>query len=144
MYKIVLFYIMLKVRMEEKMTYTIAKAAQITGLSVHTLRYYDKEGLMPYIERDASGIRKFKDSDFNWLRIITCLKDSGMPLKQIKKYIDLGMLGPSTTFDRLDIMKNHRESVLEKIELLHQHLQTIDNKIEAYEARIKKEAIQTI
>jgi Predicted transcriptional regulators len=135
---------MLKVRMEEKMTYTIAKAAQITGLSVHTLRYYDKEGLMPYIERDASGIRKFKDSDFNWLRIITCLKDSGMPLKQIKKYIDLGMLGPSTTFDRLDIMKNHRESVLEKIELLHQHLQTIDNKIEAYEARIKKEAIQTI
>lgn len=130
--------------MEEKMTYTIAKAAQITGLSVHTLRYYDKEGLMPYIERDASGIRKFKDSDFNWLRIITCLKDSGMPLKQIKKYIDLGMLGPSTTFDRLDIMKNHRESVLKKIELLHQHLQTIDNKIEAYEARIKKEAIQTI
>ncbi len=126
------------------MTYTIAKAAQITGLSVHTLRYYDKEGLMPYIERDASGIRKFKDSDFNWLRIITCLKDSGMPLKQIKKYIDLGMLGPSTTFDRLDIMKNHRESVLKKIELLHQHLQTIDNKIEAYEARIKKEAIQTI
>ena len=126
------------------MTYTIAKAAQITGLSVHTLRYYDKEGLMPYIERDASGIRKFKDSDFNWLRIITCLKDSGMPLKQIKKYIDLGMLGPSTTFDRLDIMKNHRESVLEKIELLHLHLQTIDNKIEAYEARIKKEAIQTI
>jgi DNA-binding transcriptional MerR regulator len=127
--------------MEEKMTYTIAKASQITGLSVHTLRYYDKEGLLPYINRDASGIRRFKDSDFSWLRIITCLKDSGMPLKEIKKYIDLGMIGPSTTFDRLDIMKNHRKSVLQKIELLHQHLQTIENKIEAYEARIEKETI---
>lgn len=123
------------------MTYTIAKASQITGLSVHTLRYYDKEGLLPYIDRDASGIRKFKDSDFNWLRIITCLKDSGMPLKQIKKYIDLGMIGPSTTFDRLDILKNHRESVLQKIELLHQHLNTIEYKIDSYEARIKAETI---
>lgn len=130
--------------MEEKMTYTIAKASQITGLSVHTLRYYDKEGLLPYIDRDASGIRKFKDSDFNWLRIITCLKDSGMPLKEIKKYIDLGMIGPSTTFDRLDIMKNHRKLVLQKIELLHQHLQTIENKIEAYEARIEKETMKNI
>lgn len=123
------------------MTYTIATAAQKTGLSVYTLRYYDKEGLLPYVDRSQSGIRQFKDSDFDWLRIITCLKDTGMPLKQIKEYIELGMIGPSTTLERLDIMKSHRMAVLEKMSQVQKNLETIDYKIDVYENRLEKEVV---
>lgn len=75
------------------MTYTIAQAAQRCGLTVHTLRYYEKEGLLPYVERTAGGNRMFKEDDFKWLNTINCLKDTGMPIKKIKEFIDYCMQG---------------------------------------------------
>ena len=71
------------------MTYTIAKVSQITGLSAHTLRYYEKEGLLQNIKRDINGNREFSDDDLKWLETITCLKNSGMSIKNLKRYIQL-------------------------------------------------------
>ena len=73
------------------MTYSISEAAKQMGVSVHTLRYYDKEGLLPFVER-VNGRRVFKDSDFSWLKIISCLKNTGMPLKEIRRYMELCQL----------------------------------------------------
>lgn len=114
------------------MSYSISQAAKRTGLTEHTLRYYEKEGLLPFIERTASGIRDFKENDFEWLSLITCLKQSGMPVKQIKEFIDLCLQGDDTLQDRLDIFKKHKESVEAKMEELTRHMQKIDYKIWYY------------
>lgn len=70
------------------MYYSIGQVAAKTGLTVHTLRYYEKEGLLPFVRKSSSGLRMFSDNDLGWLSIIECLKETGMPLKGIKQYID--------------------------------------------------------
>jgi Predicted transcriptional regulators len=119
------------------MVYKISQVADLIGVSAHTLRYYDKEGLLPYVERNKAGVRKFKESDLNWLKIISCLKNTGMSLKQIKEYVDLGMIGDSTTLERLDIMRKHKEIVLIRLQEIENNLATINQKIMVYENRIK-------
>ena len=71
------------------MIYTIKQVSEIMGVSVPTLRYYDKEGLLPFIERRENGTRLFKESDLKTLEIISCMKKSGMPIKDIKVFIDM-------------------------------------------------------
>ena len=71
------------------MAYTIGEMAKRLGVPASTLRYYDKEGLLPFVERSAGGIRVFRESDFEWLRIIECLKKTGMSIKNIREYIEL-------------------------------------------------------
>ena len=70
------------------MAYSISEVAQKLNLTVYTLRYYDKEGLMPFVERTPSGTRLFKESDIGALKVIECLKSTGMPIKEIKSFID--------------------------------------------------------
>lgn len=115
------------------MTYTIAKAAEKSGLTAHTLRYYDKEGLLPFINRAPCGIRRFKEEDIEWLNVITCLKDTGMPVKEIKKYIDLCLLGDSSIEARLDMIKAQKQKVEEQIGLLKKHQKKIDYKLWYYQ-----------
>ena len=69
------------------MTYTVGQMAKMLGLAGSTLRYYDKEGLLPFVERSSGGIRMFREKDYEWLQIIECLKKAGMSIKDIKKYI---------------------------------------------------------
>lgn len=69
-------------------TYSISEVAEHFNMTPHTLRYYDKEGLMPFIERTSSGKRLFKESDMDALKVIECLKSSGMPIKEIKHFIE--------------------------------------------------------
>lgn len=70
------------------MTHSIGQVAKLMNLTVYTLRYYDKEGLLPFVERTPSGTRLFKESDLDALKIIECLKATGMPIKDIKNFID--------------------------------------------------------
>ena len=78
------------------MLYTIGDAARELGIPASTLRYYDKEGLLPHTSRSGSGIRMFTEDDFEWVRFIERLKLSGMPIKEIKSYIDLYEQGDAT------------------------------------------------
>ena len=72
------------------MVYTVGETARMLEVPASTLRYYDKEGLLPFVERSSGGIRMFRDVDFEWLRIIGCMKKAGMPIKAIREYIQLG------------------------------------------------------
>lgn len=119
------------------MTYTIAEAAQRSGLSAHTLRFYDKEGLLPYVDRTSSGIRSFKESDFEWLHIINCLKDTGMPIKKIREFIDLCMHGDDTLEQRLEFLRNHKLNVEQQMKELKMHMKTINHKISYYETAVE-------
>lgn len=119
------------------MTYTIKEVAEKMGVSVPTLRYYDKEGLMPFIEKKENGTRVFKDEDFKGLEIITCMKNSGMPIKDIKKYMDMCMEGDSTLVDRLEVFIKRKEIVKKQIEDLNKIMELIDHKIWYYETAIE-------
>lgn len=115
------------------MLYTVGEIAQKLHVAPSTIRYYDKEGLLPFVERSSGGIRMFKDSDFEWLSIIDCLKKAGVPIKDIKNFIDWCMEGDSTIEKRLDLIEERRQSVLSQIEQMQKTLQILDYKKWYYE-----------
>ena len=115
------------------MYYSIGEAAQRMHLSAPTLRYYDKEGLLPFVDRSAGGARMFKESDFEWLRLIECLKSTGMPIRDIKQFIDWYMEGDTTLPERRDMFYERRRAVEAQIETLQATLDMIDYKCWYYD-----------
>lgn len=115
------------------MYYTIGEIAKKVNISPHTLRFYEKEGLLPFVERSKSGIRMFKDEDFRWLMIIECLKKTGMPIKDIKTLIDLTMEGDSTIDQRLEMFRKQKEAVEKQIAELQKTLELLEYKCWYYE-----------
>lgn len=109
-----------------------------TGLSTHTLRYYEKEGLLPFVKKSGSGLRIFSDSDLGWLAMIECLKETGMPLKGVKQYIDWFIEGDSTLQNRLDMFRAQKTHIEEQIAQLQKHMEKINYKIKLYEEAVKK------
>lgn len=97
------------------MGYTIGEAAKISGLTPHTLRYYDKAGLLPFLERTESGLRNFRDGDIAWLSIINCLKSTGMSIKDIKQYITWCQMGDNTIEKRREAFVKQKEIVEEQM-----------------------------
>jgi DNA-binding transcriptional MerR regulator len=115
------------------MNYSINEVANKFGLSVHTLRFYDKEGLMPFIGRDKSGNRVFSETDLNWVAMVCCLKDTGMSIKEIRLYADWCMEGMQTIDERKTMLIDHRKQVVKQIEELKKNLDLIDTKISIYD-----------
>ena len=115
------------------MTYSIGEMAEMLGLPASTLRYYDKEGLLPFVERTSGGIRVFKDSDYEWLKIIECMKNAGMPLKSIRTYIELALKGNETIHERLELFRKQRALLQEQMAALQRTLDTLDYKCWYYE-----------
>lgn len=95
------------------MLYTVGEMAKRLQVAPSTLRYYDKEGLLPFLERSNGGIRMFRESDFEWLSIIACLKQTGMPIKDIKTFIDWCVEGDATIGQRLGLIDRQRQRILE-------------------------------
>lgn len=114
------------------MDYTIAQAAKKMNLTTYTLRYYDREGLLPNIERNPSGNRIFTSDDMEMLSLICCLKNTGMPIKEIKQFTDWQNEGNHTLHARNDILTKHKENVLKQIEDFKKHLRLIDHKLHYY------------
>ena len=115
------------------MVYTIGEMAKRLGIAPSTLRYYDQEGLLPFVERSSNGIRVFKDADYEWLQIIECLKKTGMQLKDIKQFIHMAMQGDETIDSRLQLIIKQQESVKQQILTLQQTLETLNFKRWYYE-----------
>ncbi|MDR1113664.1 MAG: MerR family transcriptional regulator [Candidatus Margulisbacteria bacterium] len=105
--------------------YTISAAAAKIGLTAYTLRYYDKVGLLPFVSRSASGARLFKEADFEWLAIIECLKQTGLPLRKIKQFIDWGMQGDATLKQRYELFLERKTEVEKQIKMLRKARQKI-------------------
>ncbi|MBE6068502.1 MAG: MerR family transcriptional regulator [Clostridium lundense] len=119
------------------MSYTIRQVAEKMGVAVSTLRYYDKEGLLPFVDKKPDGTRIFKDEDFQGLGIIACMKNSGMPIKDIKRYMDLCIEGDNTLKGRLEIFLERKEYVQKQMEELKKVMETIEHKIWYYETAIE-------
>lgn len=118
-------------------TYTISEVAKELDVTAYTLRYYDKEGLMPFVERTSNGQRLFKESDIAALKVIECLKATGMPIKEIKNFIDWCSEGDSTLQQRFDMFVERKAAVERQIKELQDTLGLIDHKCSYY-----KEALE--
>lgn len=113
-------------------TYTIQQVAKISGLGVHTLRYYERIGLLHSISRDSNGYRKFTQEDIAWIEFLNRLRATGMPIKLMLEFAYLRSKGPATTTARRQLLEKHRSEVLQLIQELEQNLAVIENKINYY------------
>ena len=115
------------------MYYTVSEISKKVNLSPHTLRFYAKEGLLPFVERSKSGIRMFKEDDLDPLNMIECLKKSGMSIKEIKTFMDWCMQGDETIDLRLSMFREQQQKVTEQIAELEETLDLIKFKCWYYE-----------
>lgn len=115
------------------MIYTVGEMAKKIGVAPSTLRYYDKEGLLPFVERSSGGIRVFKEADYEWLKVIECLKKTGMPLKGIKTFIEMAVQGDETIDERLELIRKQRDEVGRQIAELQETMDTLNFKCWYYE-----------
>ena len=111
---------------------TVQQVAEKTGLSEHTLRYYERVGLIPPIQRASNGHRRYTEEDIGWLNFVRRLRSAGMPIAQVQRYVMLQRQGGSTLAERLEMLKEHRRAVQQQIDELSEHLQVLDYKIEYY------------
>jgi len=114
-------------------TYSIAKAAAETGLSIDTLRYYERIGLVEPPARDSGGRRTYSDEDLAWLHFLTRLRTTGMPIRMMREYAQLRHRGDGTAARRRQILVEHRAEVRERINELQACLGMLDYKITNYE-----------
>ncbi|MGN0626400.1 MAG: MerR family transcriptional regulator [Oscillospiraceae bacterium] len=125
------------------MFYTVGEMAKRLGVTPSTLRYYDKEGLLPFVERSSGGIRMFKDSDFEWLQVIECLKKTGMSLSDIKHFVEMAMRGDETIDERLELIIKQKKLVEQKIDELENTLKVLEFKEWYYETAKSAGTTQT-
>ncbi|QBO36465.1 MerR family transcriptional regulator [Periweissella cryptocerci] len=119
------------------MSYTISQVEELTGISAYTLRYYDKLGLLPFVDRTNTGNRCFKDADFKYLNMITCLKETGMPLAEIGQFIDWCMAGDTTLNERRQMFTSQVQAVEAQIADLQANLRKLEYKQKYYETAVK-------
>jgi DNA-binding transcriptional MerR regulator len=114
------------------MPYSIKEISCLTNLSAHVLRYYEKEGILPSVKRSASGIRQYSDDDLESLRLICCLKNTGMSIKQMRDFMNLELRGDETLALRIESLYKHKSEVEEKIAEMNTHLEKVSHKIEVF------------
>ena len=115
------------------MVYTVGEMAKLLEVPPSTLRYYDKEGLLPFVERSSGGIRMFQETDFEWLQIISCMKKAGMSIRDIRQYIELAMQGDDTIDLRLQMFQRQRDALKAQIAEMERTLETVEYKCWFYE-----------
>ncbi|WP_026959251.1 MerR family transcriptional regulator [Aliagarivorans taiwanensis] len=124
-------------------SYSIGQAAELTEVSVDTLRFYEKKGLMLKLKRASSGHRRYSQQDIEWLRFVLCLKSTGMPLEAIKRYRDLLEQGKESELERLQILQSHREQTQLQIQQLEANLAHVERKIAFYTEELGQQFVNT-
>lgn len=120
------------------MTYSIGEVAKKTGISISAIRYYDSEGLLPFLKRKENGIRDFTDRDVDHLELIECLKKTNMPIKDIKQFFDWYLAGDCTLSNRQSLFKQGKANVENEIKQLETVLETLNYKCWVYELAVEK------
>lgn len=117
--------------------YTIKEVAAEVGESEHTIRYYCKEGLFPFLTRDENNVRKFSEADLEGVRIVLCLRDTGMPLSEIRRYMELCAQGTPTLTERLEIIRQQKENAYRQMAEFQKKIERLEWKESHYLEMIK-------
>ena len=118
--------------------YSIQDVSQKTGLSAHTLRYYEKEGLIKGVERSNGGFRQYTDEDLEALGLICCLKNTGMSLQEIARFVELTQQGEATLKDRVALLKSHRDMVLLRMKEMQIYLEKVTWKLNYFSEKLQE------
>ena len=117
--------------------YSIQDISKKTGLSAHTLRYYEKEGLLTHVERSRGGFRQYTDEDMERLGLICCLKNTGMSLQEIARFVELTNEGEQTLRERVELLRVHREHVVARIAEMQRHLEKVTWKLDFFSEKLR-------
>jgi len=113
--------------------YTIDEAAERTGLTKHTLRYYEREGLLPPIAKASSGHRRYSEDDIGWVKFLQLLRGTGMPIREAKEFVTLTWAGDQTIPQRVEVLTAYRVALVERMQQDVEHLEALNRKVEWYE-----------
>ena len=117
---------------------SISDAAVATGLSAHTLRYYERAGLMlDPVDRAPSSHRRYTEDEIRWVTLLTRMRATGMPIRRIREYADLVRAGEGNEAERLALLEAHRDAVLEQLETVRSNLAAVEYKIDLYRSRLE-------
>ena len=122
----------------EQMSLSVRETAERTGLSAHTLRYYEKIGLMDPVQRTSGGVRCYSSDDVGWIEFLKCLRATGMPIGMMKRYMDYQRRGDGSIEHRVRILREHRDAVVERLDEMRRYLEKIDSKIAYYTEEERK------
>ncbi|MGL4594099.1 MAG: MerR family transcriptional regulator [Thermoguttaceae bacterium] len=117
--------------------YTIQKVSDMTNITVYALRYYDKLGLFPFLKRGENNNRLFSEFDLGWVRIVHCLRCTGLPLVDVKHYVDLCLVGDDTIDERAEMIFRQEKTLRANIAALQEQLKVLQNKKTYYEALLE-------
>lgn len=120
--------------------YSVKEVAEILGVSVHTVRYYDDRDLIPGVIRDNTNRRQFNDDALEWIFVCVMLRKTGLSIKEIKRYVDLYQQGESTVNERYDLMLRQKNRILSELEELNLRLKLLDRKVDYYGKLVRGES----
>lgn len=120
------------------MAYTIIEVEKLTGISSHTLRFWAKKGLFPFVQKDSNQVKYFANSDVEWAKLIECMRIVGMSIEDISHYIALCQKGIESVEERREMLLSQKKQTQEKILSLTQSLSHLENKIAYYDEMIKQ------
>jgi DNA-binding transcriptional MerR regulator len=121
------------------MSLTIGDAATQAGISIHTLHYYEREGLLQ-VARGSNGHRRYSINDLEWIGILTCLRKTGMPIRTMREFAALVQQDSSNIPERINILKAHRLAVIEHLKSLQHNLEHVEYKIDYYQKVLAKDS----
>ena len=116
--------------------YSIHEVCARTGLTAHTLRYYEKEKLLPNVSRSAGGFRQYSEEDIEALGTICCLKNTGMSLQDISQFMALAREGDQTLRERCELLKKHRDAVIARMEEMQRYLEKVTWKVDYFTEKL--------
>ncbi|QGQ97680.1 MerR family transcriptional regulator [Paenibacillus psychroresistens] len=111
---------------------SIKEASKRLDIPPHTIRYYEKEGLLPFIQRDEHGNRIFEHKDLDWIKLMTCFRVTGMPIAALKHIVDLALQGDSTIPERKAVLEKHKMELQKRQMELDLAFEAVENKLNKY------------
>lgn len=126
------------------MNFSIKEVAEKFNITPYTLRYYEREGLIPSVQRNNNGRRVYTDADLGWLQIVCCMRATGMSISYIKNYVELCTNGKDTLEERRKIMLEQKEIIKEEIKKYTDLLELVDMKLDYYDEKISKDELKKI
>jgi DNA-binding transcriptional MerR regulator len=125
------------------MTFSISDAATQAGVTIHTLHYYEREGLI-HVSRASSGHRRYSSHDLEWIGILTCLRKTGMPIRTMREFAALVQQDSSNIAQRIRILEAHRLEVIDHLKSLQHNLLHVEYKIDYYQKVLAQNAIDLV
>jgi DNA-binding transcriptional MerR regulator len=121
--------------------FSMKEASECLGLASHTIRYYEKEGLLPSIERDQYGNRIFEQKDLDWMQLMSCFRATGMTIASLKRMVDLAVQGDATITERKMILETHKLELNKKQVELDRAFEAVNQNLTIYESMMNKDEI---